>query len=319
MHRAPIFVFPSNCTFGLDHAYLRRRSRPNPPPRSAAAGSKRRPPSTHSASTRGKSRSTSAKSTRVLQPSTSRESGATCASTVSPFAASTADRIRQINLFVLVVRLHLRQRRPQFIQREAINARIDLVDLALLGRELRLFDNRANLRLGFPQNAPVTRGIAHHRRQNRRRSITRAMRATSAFNVSVRISGASPGSTTAIFAPPIARRATCIACPVPCCGNCKTRAAHRSAQRQPSPAQPGARSPRPFSSRPEGAHARSTCSTSVRPPAWCSTFARFDFSRVPLPAANTTIARSLVAISRSILGELPSFAKCRFVNTMRKA
>src|SRR5579863_1182161 len=47
---------------------------------------------------------------------------------------------------------------------------------------------------------------------------------------------------------------------------------------------------------PNPLHACTTCSTSVRPPARCSTFARFDFSRVPFPAANTTTTNSLFAI-----------------------
>jgi len=38
----------------------------------------------------------------------------------------------------------------------------------------------------------------------------------------------------------------------------------------------------------KGWQARTTCSTRVRPPARCSTFASADFSRVPLPAASTT-------------------------------
>src|SRR6266567_6600732 len=47
---------------------------------------------------------------------------------------------------------------------------------------------------------------------------------------------------------------------------------------------------RPFS----GSQARTICSTNVRPPARCNTFARLDFSRVPLPAARITLVRSLL-------------------------
>src|SRR6202035_2847921 len=45
-----------------------------------------------------------------------------------------------------------------------------------------------------------------------------------------------------------------------------------------------------------GWHARTTCSISERPPTRCSTFARADFSRVPLPAARITITKSEVDI-----------------------
>ena len=46
-----------------------------------------------------------------------------------------------------------------------------------------------------------------------------------------------------------------------------------------------------------GWQARTTCSTSERPPARCSTFASADFSRVPLPAARTITAKSEFGIS----------------------
>ena len=47
-----------------------------------------------------------------------------------------------------------------------------------------------------------------------------------------------------------------------------------------------------------GAQQRTTCSMSARPPARCSTFAREDFSRVPLPAARMTMTTSLLGIVR---------------------
>src|ERR1700719_1966919 len=47
-----------------------------------------------------------------------------------------------------------------------------------------------------------------------------------------------------------------------------------------------------------GTQQRTTCSMSGRPPAGCSTFAREDFRRVPLPAARMTIATSLFGIVR---------------------
>src|SRR5271154_6374960 len=46
-----------------------------------------------------------------------------------------------------------------------------------------------------------------------------------------------------------------------------------------------------------GWQARATCSISVRPPARCSTLARFERSRVPLPAAKMTIVKSESAIA----------------------
>src|SRR5258707_11381862 len=47
-----------------------------------------------------------------------------------------------------------------------------------------------------------------------------------------------------------------------------------------------------------GAQLSTTCSMSGRPPARCRTFAREDFSRVPLPAARMTITTSLFGIVR---------------------
>src|SRR4029077_15878854 len=47
-----------------------------------------------------------------------------------------------------------------------------------------------------------------------------------------------------------------------------------------------------------GIQQRTTCSRSGRPPARCSTFAREDFSRVPLPAARMTMTTSLFGIVR---------------------
>src|SRR5436309_14345760 len=41
-----------------------------------------------------------------------------------------------------------------------------------------------------------------------------------------------------------------------------------------------------------GSHARTICSTRVRPPARCNTLARLDLRRVPFPSARTMTARS---------------------------
>src|SRR5580704_634640 len=117
--------------------------------------------------------------------------------------------------------------------------------------------------------------------------------AMSAFKVSVRTSGASPGSTIANFARPSARLATCIACPVPFCG-CWSTAVAPSGSATAVTCSAWWPTTTTVSLAFSGSQARTTCSMSVRPPARCSTFARLDFKRVPFPAARTTIARSLL-------------------------
>src|SRR5438445_11240432 len=67
-----------------------------------------------------------------------------------------------------------------------------------------------------------------------------------------------------------------------------------------------------------GAQAAMTCSTSVRPPARCKTFATPDFRRVPFPAARITTARSLAGISSLILRDQNQFRKCVEVSSSRK-
>src|SRR5712692_1647714 len=47
---------------------------------------------------------------------------------------------------------------------------------------------------------------------------------------------------------------------------------------------------------PSGMQARTTCSMSGRPPAWCSTLASCECRRVPWPAARMTMAKSLEGI-----------------------
>ena len=86
-----------------------------------------------------------------------------------PIRVQHANGIGQVNLPVFVVGLHLRQRRPQLRHREAIDARIDFVQFALLRGQLRLLNNRRHRVPGFPQNSPVARRIGQHRRQYRRR------------------------------------------------------------------------------------------------------------------------------------------------------
>src|SRR5215471_9523091 len=48
-----------------------------------------------------------------------------------------------------------------------------------------------------------------------------------------------------------------------------------------------------------GSHARTICSTRVRPPALCKTLARLDLRRVPFPAARTITAKSWLDIVSS--------------------
>ena len=51
------------------------------------------------------------------------------------------DGVGQVEFAVCVVGLEARQRGPQFVEREAIHARVDFVDGSLLFAERRIFDN----------------------------------------------------------------------------------------------------------------------------------------------------------------------------------
>ncbi len=78
-----------------------------------------------------------------------------------------ADRVGQIKFAMLVVRLHLSERRPELFQREAVNRRIDFVNLALLVGELRFFDDGRYQGLGFPNNSAITGRIGEHSGEDR--------------------------------------------------------------------------------------------------------------------------------------------------------
>ena len=74
-----------------------------------------------------------------------------------------SDSIRQIQFAMLVVWFHLGQRRPKFLQSEAVDAGIDFVELALLVAKLRFLDDCLYIGFGFSQDASVSAGIADYR------------------------------------------------------------------------------------------------------------------------------------------------------------
>src|SRR5215472_7281925 len=68
-----------------------------------------------------------------------------------------------------------------------------------------------------------------------------------------------------------------------------------------------------------GSHARTICSTRVRPPAVCNTLARLDLRRVPFPAARTITARSwLDMVSSPFCGSRGFLAIRRWLETRAK-
>src|SRR5438270_528815 len=91
-------------------------------------------------------------------------------------AAYHCDSIGQIDFVVFVVGFYLREGRPKIFQREAVNRGIDFVDFALLVGQLRFLDNRGNSRLGFADNASITRRIGDHSGKNCGRRVAAAMR-----------------------------------------------------------------------------------------------------------------------------------------------
>lgn len=110
----------------------------------------------------------------MLQPNISRVRGHFSKDLLAS-RSHRGDRVRQVQLSVPVIRLDAGQRRPEFLQGEAINRRIDLVEFALFFRKLRILDNRSNLRLGLPQNPPIARRVGEHRRQYRCCGVPRSM------------------------------------------------------------------------------------------------------------------------------------------------
>src|SRR5207253_2069738 len=86
------------------------------------------------------------------------------------------DRIGQVDLTMLVVWLYLRECGPEFIERKAVDAVIDLVDVALLFGELRFFGDGADLCFRLSHDAPVAARIVHYRTQYGRGGIGGAVR-----------------------------------------------------------------------------------------------------------------------------------------------
>ncbi len=86
------------------------------------------------------------------------------------------DCIRQVNFTMLVFGFHMRKSGPKFVYGKAINTRIDFVEFALFGFELRVFDNGRHAVLRFAQDAAVTGGVRDDCRKNRRRRVARTMR-----------------------------------------------------------------------------------------------------------------------------------------------
>ena len=96
-------------------------------------------------------------------------------------AAHDGNGIGQIEFAMLVVRFHLGQSGPKFLQREAINRGIDFVDFALLVGESGLFDNGGNGSFRFANDAPITRWVGDDGRKNGCRRVAIAMRRDQGF------------------------------------------------------------------------------------------------------------------------------------------
>ncbi len=122
-----------------------------------------------------KMRSTSARSMRVLQPRTSRGSGDDLREHRFSFGGQDGDGVGEVHLAVLVVRLYLGEGGPEFFEREAVDARVDLVELALVVGELRFLDDGTDIRFRLPDDAAVAGRIADDGGQNGRGGVAVAM------------------------------------------------------------------------------------------------------------------------------------------------
>ncbi len=147
-----------------------------------------------------------------------------------PFGVQNGDSIGQIDLAMLVVRLHLRKGGPEFCGGEAVHAGIDLVQFTLFWRELRLFNDRGDGIARFAENASIAGRVGENSRQDGRSGIAVLVFREKARKVCVRTRGASPGKTITYFAVPMARLDTSKACPVPFCGCCKTVSTSKGSQ-----------------------------------------------------------------------------------------
>src|ERR1700736_4847517 len=77
---------------------------------------------------------------------------------------------------MLIVRLYLREGRPKLLEREAINAGVNFVDLALFVGELRFLDDGSDLSFGLAHDAPVAAGIGDYGGKYGRGSIAVSVR-----------------------------------------------------------------------------------------------------------------------------------------------
>src|SRR5258705_148105 len=81
--------------------------------------------------------------------------------TATQCGSTTTSSPRIMSLSTLPLRIV--QRRPEFLQSEAVDAGIDFVELALLVAKLRFLDDGLNMGFGFAQDASVPAGIADYR------------------------------------------------------------------------------------------------------------------------------------------------------------
>ena len=86
------------------------------------------------------------------------------------------DDVGQVEFAVRVVGLEARERGPQFVEREAIHARVNFVDGSLLFAELRFLDDGGDGASGLPQNTAVAGGVLDDGGQNGGRGVAVAVR-----------------------------------------------------------------------------------------------------------------------------------------------
>ncbi len=85
---------------------------------------------------------------------------------VLAFLSQHGDRVRQVELFVHVLRFQRSKTRPQFFESEAVDAGIDFADRALIVGERRILNNGGHGTAVAPENAPVARGILNFSGKN---------------------------------------------------------------------------------------------------------------------------------------------------------
>ena len=216
--------------------------------------------------------------------------------------AKQGDRVGKIKLAMRVFRAQRIQARPQFLEREAINAGIHFANLALLGRGAFFLDDRQHAAFGVAHDAAVIRGVVEFRAENRGGGFAAAVRIEqSGERLRAQQRRVARKHNRQLRALRIARRATCIACPVPRCGCC-TIGLRAERLRQPRPLPPpGGPTTTSNCAGFSGWQARTTCSSSGRPPARCSTLASSERMRVPFPAARMMMEISAAGIGAAIV------------------